>query len=269
MKSSVTGWKRFRRTVVFSVIIVLTLFVSFQGLLTTVIGPVAAPLVRFGSWISEQVFWWQEGLLISSEALQDLYEERETFALQAQEAKRLQEENELLRKELGFVQRSGVKYISASILAKSISHSVNRFVIDVGKDDGAQLGAAVVTGEGIYVGKITDVGRRSATVSALTDPSHSVAASLLNESRTIGVITDSVGDLLQIDYIPTDEIIAENDLVVTSGLEDFIPSGLLVGVVSSVTELTGSPFQQAIVEPLSDIRHLSVVLVLNLSPVQP
>lgn len=234
-----------------------------------VISPVAAPLVRFGSWVSDRVFWWQESSQISSEALEDLYEQREAFAIQAQETQTLRDENELLRSELGFARRAEMEYIAASVLAKSISHSVSRFVVDVGADDGAQLGAAVVTGEGIYVGKITDLGKYSATVSALTDPSHSVAVSLLNESRTIGVATGSVGDLLQIDFIPTDEVIAQNDLVVTSGLENLIPSGLIVGVVNTITELTGSPFQQAIVEPLSDIRRLSVILILNPATPQP
>ena len=155
------------------------------------------------------------------------------------------------------------------MLAKSVSHSVSRFIIDVGSGEGAKLGAAVVSGEGIYVGKIIELGEHSATVSALTDPTHSIAVSLLNKSRTIGVATGSVGDLLQIDFIPTDEAIAENDLVVTSGLESFIPSGLLVGVVNTVQQETGSPFQQAIVEPLTDIRRLSVVLVLTSSQTQP
>lgn len=269
MKSSATGRKRFRRTIVLAVIIILALFFSFQGLLTTVIGPLAAPLVRVGSWISDRAFWWQESSQITSEALRDLTSQRDAFAIQAQKAQALREENELLRAELGFIQRAEVEYIAASVLAKSISHSVSRFVVDVGSDDGVQLGAAAVTGEGIYVGKITDVGKHSATVSALTDPTHSVAVSLLNESRTIGVATGSVGDLLQIDFIPTDEVIAQNDLVVTSGLEDLIPSGLIVGVVNTITELTGSPFQQAIVEPLSDMRRLSIVLILNPTPVQP
>lgn len=270
MKSSATGKKRFRRTIgVLAMVSVLALLFSFQGLLTVVISPVAIPLVRLGSWISDQMFWWQENSQITSGALQALYNDREALAILTQEIYDLREENKVLRAELGFTQRAGVEYVAASVLSKSISHSVSRFVIDAGTDDGAQLGAAVVSGEAIYVGKITNIGKRSATVSALTDPSHSVAVSLLNESRTIGVATGTVGDLLQIDFIPTDDAIAENDLVVTSGLESLIPSGLIVGVVNTVTELTGAPFQQAIVEPLSDIRRLSVVLILNPTTIQP
>ncbi|HLD21162.1 MAG TPA: rod shape-determining protein MreC [Patescibacteria group bacterium] len=269
MKPSATGRKRFRRGIVLVTMILLAIFFSFQGLLTTVMGPIAAPLTSFGTWISEKAFWWREGQTISAQALADLYEDRLQLAINAQAFEELEEENDLLRQELNFVERSGMNYLSAQVLAKSVSHSVSRFIIDVGSGEGAKLGAAVVSGEGIYVGKIIELGEHSATVSALTDPTHSIAVSLLNKSRTIGVATGSVGDLLQIDFIPTDEAIAENDLVVTSGLESFIPSGLLVGVVNTVQQETGSPFQQAIVEPLTDIRRLSVVLVLTSSQTQP
>lgn len=263
MKSSATGKKRIRRVILLGVVIVLALFFSWQGLLTSVLGPLASPLVKMGSWISDTVFWWKESAQISAEELQDLYEDRIELAQQAAEVEVLREENALLRAELGFLERSGTQAVAASILAKSVSQSVSRFVVDVGTDQGVELGAAVVSGEGIYVGKITEIGERSATVSALADATHSVAVSLLNESRTIGVVSGSVGDLLQIDFIPTDEIVQENDLVMTSGLEERIPSGLLVGVVNTVSQKTGSPFQQAIVEPLTDVRRLSSVLVLT------
>lgn len=269
MKSTATGKKRIRRLVLLGVIIVLALFFSWQGLLTAVIDPVASPMVRAGTWISERIFWWQESAQITASQLQDLYDDRAQLAQEVAHVETLREENALLREELGFLERSKTQAVSASILAKSISHSVSRFVVDVGTDQGVELGAAVVSGEGMYVGKVAEVGKRSATISALTDPTHSVAVSLLNESRTIGVASGSIGDLLTIDFIPTDEVIQENDLVVTSGLEDLIPSGLIVGVVNTTSQGSGSPFQQAVVEPLTDVRRLSHVLILLSPNLQP
>ncbi len=232
-------------------------------------GPIAAPLTSLGTWISQRIFWGHESRVLSAEALADLYDDRLDLAIDAQEFSLLKEENNLLKEELDFITRSSVESLSAQVLAKSISHSVSRFIIDVGTEDGAELGAAVVSGEGIFVGKIVELGKHSATVSALTDPTHSVAVSLLNTSRTIGVARGSVGGLLEIDFIPTDETVVENDLVVTSGLDELIPSGLLVGIVNTVQQETGSPFQQAIVEPLTDIRRLSIVLVLRSPDTQP
>ena len=266
MQSSATGKKRLHRFILAGTFIMLALLFSFQGFFTTLLSPLASPLVRAGSWISENVFWWQKSRLLSAGELKDLYDDRITLAQKASEVEILREEIGVLRGELGFLDRSQVQAVAASILAKSVSQSVSRFVINVGTDQGVVLGAAVISGEGMYVGKIYDVGRRSATVSALTDPNHSVAVSLLNESRTIGVASGSVGELLQVNFIPTDEVVLENDLVVTSGLEEPIPSGLIVGIVNAVSQETGSPFQQAIVEPLTDIRRLSSVLVLTSTP---
>ncbi|MBI4257184.1 rod shape-determining protein MreC [Candidatus Uhrbacteria bacterium] len=265
MKDHSTQRKRFRRLVFLGGVILLALFFSWQGLLASIIGPVASPLVQLGTWISDRVFWWQASGKITARQLQDLYEERAKLAQKVADVQTVREENTLLRKELGFLEHSQTQAVAASVLAKSFSYSVNRFVVDVGTDQGVELGAAVVSGEGLYVGKVTQTGKRSATISALTDPTHSVAVGLLNEPRTIGVAFGSNGGLLKIDFIPTDEAIQENDLVVTSGLETLIPSGLIIGVINTVSQETGSPFQEAIVEPLTDVRRLSRVLIL-LSP---
>jgi rod shape-determining protein MreC len=263
MENHSTGRKWTRRCIYVGIGIFFALFFSAQGPLTFLIGPLAARLVRMGTWVSDQVFWWQESRHITAQELQDLYEDRSQLVQKATLVNVLQEENALLKEQLGFIQRTEAQAIATSILAKSVSGSVSRFVIDAGTQDGAQAGAAVVSGEGMYVGKIIEAGNGSATVSVLTDSTHTVAVSLYNEGRTIGVASGLIGDLLQINFIPTDEIVQENDIVVTSGLEAAIPSGLIVGIVNAVSQETGSPFQQAIVEPLIDIRRLSSVLVLT------
>jgi rod shape-determining protein MreC len=85
---------------------------------------------------------------------------------------------------------------------------------------------------------------------------------LINDRRTIGVAYGTIGGLLEIRFIPTDEIIEINDLVVTSGLEETIQSGLLIGQVIAVELDQNTLFQTALLEPLQDIRRLSQVLVL-------
>ncbi|NQV89943.1 rod shape-determining protein MreC [Candidatus Uhrbacteria bacterium] len=262
MKSSQSGKKRSRRLLALVGFFILAIFFSLQGFLTSMIAPIASPLVSFGTWISERVFWWHQIGDLDSEDLELLYQQREDLLIDRVEFERLQEENSQLREVLDFVERTSISHISAQILSKSISNSVSRFVIDVGSADGVISGSAVVVGEGIFIGKVTELGKYSSTVTTITDPTHSVAVSLLNESRTIGVATGSVGDLMTIELIPIDEQIEQNDLVVTSGLEAPIPSGLLVGIINTVIQETGAPFQKAIMEPLGDIRRISTVLVL-------
>lgn len=262
MKSSRTGKKRSRSLLTLMGFFILAILFSFQGLFTSIIGPIASPLVSVGTWVSEKVFWWNKVGDLSIEDLRDLYTQREELSIERAEFERLSDENAYLREELNFVERTSVSYKAANVLSKSISNSVSRLVIDVGSENGVILGSAVVVREGIFIGKVTELGKHSSTITAITDPTHSVAVSLLNESRTIGVATGSIGDLLTIELIPVDEHIEENDLVVTSGLEDPIPSGLLVGIINTVQQDVGTPFQSAIMEPLGDIRRISSVLVL-------
>jgi len=85
---------------------------------------------------------------------------------------------------------------------------------------------------------------------------------LLNGTRTIGVANGISGALLALRYIPQDERIETNDIVVTSGLEASVPSGLIVGIVNSVTTDATAPFQSAILEPIGDARRLAFVSIL-------
>lgn len=255
--------RHYRRPFVYAFILALIIFMMvFRVGIIGIIEPVAVPLVQLSSWMTDTIFWWKESQRITPQALEDLYSQRAQFALEAVEVRRLKEENALLREEINFQERTGLTTVSAQIIAKSISRSVNRFVLNVGEQEGIRLGSPVISHDGIFVGKIIELSSHSSTVSSVTDPSQSIAVSLLNESRTIGVASGIIGDLIQIDYIPVDEHIQANDLVVTSGLEAHIPSGLLVGLVNTVRQEADSPFKQAIVEPLSESRRIASVLVI-------
>jgi cell shape-determining protein MreC len=85
---------------------------------------------------------------------------------------------------------------------------------------------------------------------------------LLNEGRTIGIAQGTRGRLINLSFIPHGEQVEVNDLVVTSGLEDGVPSGLLIGIVNTVETDPNLPFQEAVVEPLIDIGRYRIVSVL-------
>lgn len=242
-------------------LITILLFTLFRGGIVRVIAPATSPIIQVSTWVSNKVFWSRSSRMIDPQTLQELFERQESLAIDKVRFEQLEEENILLRKELDFIERTNVQYVPAQILSKSISNAVSRIVIDIGSDQGVSIGSAVVVGEGIYVGKVTEVSRQHATVTSSTDPSLSVAVSLLNESRTIGLARGSIGDLLKIEFIPVDETVQKNDLVITSGLDYPTPSGLLIGVINAVTKEPESPFQEAIVEPLADVRKITSVLV--------
>ena len=241
---------------------VLASIFTFRGAVSRVIAPGAIQLVRSGTWVYEQVFWFLTAGEITPEELEELYRQRDELAVDATEFEKLKSDNVEMLGMLDFVSRSEAEGVIGQIMAKTISGTTSQFVIDIGLDDGVQTGDPVVVGDGIYLGKLTTVGRATSTVTTLTDSGHATAVAIFNGSRTIGVATGSIGDLLEISFIPIDEVLEPNMLIVTSGLETTVPSGLLIGLINTVQEDPSSPFQTAIVEPLADVRRVNHVLVL-------
>lgn len=200
---------------------------------------------------------------LSSQEEQTLRDQITALSIDRAAYLQLIDENSTLKAELGFQERTGLSSIPARVISKSLSQTVSRFVMDVGTKDGIQIGDPIVTDDGLFVGTVRSVQSGSSTAMALSDPSHTTAVSLLNDRRTIGVGSGTVGGLLEIRFIPADESIQVNDLVVTSGLEETVPSGLLIGLVNAVSQDPTTLFLTAVVEPLADLRRLKSVLVLT------
>ncbi|MBI5793639.1 rod shape-determining protein MreC [Candidatus Uhrbacteria bacterium] len=241
---------------VFACLLVLILF-FFRGWTIVIVDPFLSVFSKAAGTLTAS---------LTSEEERALTDQLVALAIDRAEFDRLTDENETLRKELGFSQRTGFISVPATVITKSLSKTVSRFVLDVGASDGVQIGDPIVADDGILVGKVIAVEEGSSVGMALTDPSHTSAVGLLNDRRTIGVAYGTVGGLVEIRFIPSDETIEVNDLVVTSGLEETVPSGLLIGLVNAVSQDPTTLFLTAVVEPLKEIRRLSTVLVLTKEP---
>lgn len=219
------------------------------------------PLATIATWTSNKFAKAITPYMITAETLNRLEEERNVFAIQKVEYEQMKMQNEFLQKEIGLQKRVSYKTIAASILRRSISTQDSTFIIDVGENQHVSVGSAVIIDDGMFVGKISRVEQNQSVVTASTNFNMTTGVSLFNVSHTIGIAKGSNGNLINLQFVPIDEDIHVNDLVVTSGLESSVPSGLIVGIVNSVKQDIESPFQNAIVEPLSDIRSHNTVLV--------
>ena len=147
-------------------------------------------------------------------------------------------------------------------MSRSVSPRRRSVGLDRGSDDGLFPGLPIVIGNGLLLGKIAHVTPGASVAVAVADPSFAAAVTLFNGSRTIGVAEGGPGDLMTLRFIPADEPIDVGNLVVTSGLEEGMPSGLVVGVVTSVRLTPGTPFQEAVIEPAADLRRATSVTAL-------
>ena len=198
--------------------------------------------------------------------VESLKDQRDRYAVDRGELERLRMENTHLKEQLSYIERSGKVHSTAAIIARDSSRQMNRFVIDRGSDDGVEVGAPVVVKDGVLAGTVVEVTGRTATVQSINDPNARIAGTLLNETRTLGIVNGTTGNLMELSFVPQDNVIDVDDLVTTSGLDTSIPAGLIIGRVNAVRDETGAPFQTAIVEPMIDIRYYRIVSVLTSQP---
>lgn len=240
--------------------------VLFRGSVLRTFAVVQRPLVAAGTWVGSKTVGLFDAATVSPERLAELESQIQATAVDHAELERLRDENLQLRDQLGFASRTSFRTLSAAIVSRSIGPDASAFVIDHGSDDGIIVGAPAISGDGIMVGKVVAVTASSATVRVISDRDSATAVTLLNGTRTIGVVQGMSGALLSLEFIPQDERVSVNDIVVTSGLETNVPSGLLIGIVNSVETNPNAPFQQAVIEPLADVRRMSVVTIVLPEP---
>lgn len=192
----------------------------------------------------------------------ELKEQLKDYQLDQSRLKSLEEENELLKKELNFVREKGYKFLSAKIITGVSDPLSQSVVINRGKKDGVVKGLAVVADNGILVGKIFAVEDNYAKVLLLTDNKSKVAATVQNLTQTVGLVEGQFGLGLEMTNIPQDQEVKEGDLIVTSGLEGQIPKNLLIAKVESVHPIKSEIFKTAILSPIIPLNRLSDVLVI-------
>jgi len=134
--------------------------------------------------------------------------------------------------------------------------------INKGSGDGIQKGMAAVSGEGVVVGKVVDVKANMSKICLVVDQDCKFAASIKNYDKTAGIVQGELGLTAKMDLIPQTEDVKVGDIVVTSGLEQFINEGLVIGKVSEVKKENNELWQNATIETLVNLDNLKIVSVL-------
>jgi len=179
----------------------------------------------------------------------------------------LEEENKTLRQALDFFDTHKYEYVVSNVISRSdiIDQTINNqtITIDKGSNHDINIGYPVISSEGIVVGKVFEVKENLSKVYLTINPDCKLAATLENTDKTSGVIEGSLGLTIKMDFIPQTEKINKNDIVITSGLEENIPRGLVIGKVAIVNKESNELWQTATVEPMLNFDELVIVSVLK------
>ena len=212
--------------------------------------------------------------------LSDVYKENErlrsTVARYTQDKIRynmIENENKELQDLLHFTERqkalyNNYQYLIAQVVANGSNPYDQTIKINLGSHDGIKPQMAVTTVDGL-VGLVSKVSEFTSTVMPITelDPTSpdaiSIAATVLGrENQSFGIVSyDKENKLLQMSKIDENDTIKEGDLIVTSGLGDLLPRGIIIGKVISTQVGDFGLTRTASIQPAAKFDHLTEVIV--------
>lgn len=207
----------------------------------------------------------RKNLLVENKKLKE-----EIIKLQEENASLLiaKQENEILRKQLNFFKDKKINFILANIVGKRKEGDIEYFILDKGSLDKIELNDPVIEGK-YLIGKIIKVEKHISYFLPLTDYHFLTSIDFLSKGKKVnkkenisGLAKGNSNCLLTVEFIPSEKEVKKDDLVITSGLEEKIPRGLIIGKVKNVLKKKNSIFNKAIVETFIDLDTLRIVSVL-------
>lgn len=260
-----------KKIIVFGAVFGLLLFLHYTGLLAPVEGaaqwalrPLLRTAQKSGSAVSGLFTGRQDQAQLAAE-LMELKAENQALLEASAKLGLLEEENQALRDHLLFQRKSESRFLMANVIARGEigtgQQRVELLTIDLGSRQGLVPGLGAVAGNGTLVGKVARVSENISEIELTNNPACRLAAKIMNTDRTNGIVQGDLGLTLRMDFIPQSVEILPEALIVTSGLEEKIPAGLVIGRVAKVHKENNELWQQAVIEPIIDPEDLVVLSI--------
>ena len=149
-------------------------------------------------------------------------------------AHKLERENKALRALLSYRPGPTASFISARVVGGFGSAFVRTLMLNAGFRDGVEKSHAVMDGSGM-IGRVVEVGQRSARVLLLTDLNSRIPVTIGADGNRAILAGDNT-DILFLDLLSPKASVEVGMRVVTSGHGGKLPSGLPIGRVSRIHE---------------------------------
>lgn len=171
------------------------------------------------------------------------------------------QENEVLKKELGFIQKPPYALQPCTVLAQDPEGVTNTMVLNCGTVLGVRTGQAVVS-QGYLVGKVLVASEQTSTVKIISDPDLSIDA-IVQTNTVTGVVKGSFSSGVFMDLISQNAEVHSGDLIVTAGINDLIPKNILVGEVGDTVSSANDLFKKVTVHSPINFKNLDYVFVVK------
>ena len=130
-------------------------------------------------------------------------------------------------------------YLNATVINRNLGYWYNTVTIDKGSKNGVEVDMPVVVSEGL-IGKVSKVTNFNSTVKLLTsdDVNNKISVKIsVDDKNVYGLLSGynkETGNFI-VEGIADNTEIKKDSFVMTTGMGDIFPSGILVGKVASIT----------------------------------
>ena len=183
-----------------------------------------------------------------------------TDLLEENDALRLRDALELRK------QRRDLELESAMITERSVTNWTSSLTLNKGTSHGVESGDAVIDGAGSLVGVVREVGLNWCTVLTIVDTDTSLGAQVFRTkdlALAVGNFSLMEESRLRLEFLPAGCQLLTGDLVQTSGLGGYYPSGLVIGTVEEILVDDSGAASYAILTPAADLSSLTEVFVIK------
>lgn len=173
---------------------------------------------------------------------------------------RLEEENERLRRSLGYLAKRHGTWLAAAVLSSGggAAGAHGSLRVDKGSLAGVKEGAVAMVPAGL-VGRVAVVSPHTAEVRLITDPSVKVACKVEGTSGVQGILCGGRDGALLLRHLQNAEKASPRSMVLTSGLGGVFPPDIAVGTLLRVTN--GVRGSEGEVQPQVDFSALEDVFI--------
>ncbi len=175
--------------------------------------------------------------------------------------KQLEKENSELKKLLNYEQPN-YRHQIADIIGLVPGLDKNILLINKGQKSGIQPDMAVVSPAGLLIGKILQSDDFTSQVVLLESSLFKTTAFLQNENNTLGLVEGTRNLGIRMNYLPQTDELKIGDTVITSGRDNLIPRGLVIGQVSAIHKNEGDFFQSVSITSPENMEKIFFIDVL-------
>ena len=265
-------WVLFAAAVISVVLALMSVLSYTSSPLANVANVIASPFrsayTGIADWFNDKQNYYRDTTALEEEnaALKRKLAEMEAAIRQAEKDSA---ENERLKQLLGLQsQRPDLTsdLQAAMITEHTVTNWTSSLTIDKGTNLGLEVNDCVISETGALVGLISKVGTNWATILTLVDTDTALGAQVFR-TGDLGLAQGNFSlmgeNRLRLEFLPADCTLLGGDLVVTSGLGEFYPAGLVIGSVAEVQVDDSGATSYAVLEPAVDFDELTEVFVIR------